>query len=54
VIVSENGPQCTVYAVVVECVVGKPALHGRLCTESAEEWMCFRFRTRESAVTDVA
>src|SRR6185369_6399553 len=39
VIVGENGPERTIYAVVVERIVGKPALHGSLCVFGAEEWM---------------
>src|SRR6185369_771044 len=50
VIVSENGPERTIYAVVVECVVGKPALHGCLCVLGAEERMQFAYWTSERTV----
>src|SRR5215213_1306124 len=53
VIVCEHGPERTIHAVVVECVVGKPALHGSLCAERAEVRVCFRLGTSERAVTYV-
>ena len=37
VIVGEDGAERAVYAVVVECIVGKPTLHGCLRAERAEE-----------------
>ncbi len=53
VIVCEHGSKRTVFQVVVENIVGKPALDGGLCAESAEERMGFRFRTRKRAVARV-
>ncbi len=53
VIVCENCPERTVYAVVVERVVGKPALHGCLCPKGAEVGVSLRFRTSERAVTNI-
>jgi hypothetical protein len=53
VIVSEDRSEGSVLAVVIEGIVGEPTLHGCLCTEGTEEWMCFRFRAGETAVTDV-
>src|SRR5678815_4845054 len=53
VIVCEYGPERAIHAVVVECVVSKPALDCCLCAESAEVRVRFRFRASVRAVTSI-
>src|SRR5678815_1442120 len=54
VVVGENGAKRTVFAVVVECIVGEPPLHGRLRAEGAKERMRFGLGTWKRAVARVA
>src|SRR4026207_836651 len=50
VIVCKHCAKRAVYLVVVENIIGEPALYCRLRAERSEERVCFCFRTRKRAV----